>query len=250
MRYAGLIIDRDSIGGFVGGGPDKPADVQIGGCWCGPSYFVGSDGTGRIVSSGGTTVQTWKVNTSASPQLVADGKAASFAAFVQDSGFFTTVSSNGAQANTAVTGQCRVRTPPAIHPTSASTRSIGRRLGANLATLFHYNAGTWPNTGGNANVVPLEANGKVYVATYQQLAIFGLAPPAKKRPRVAQMVRALEVPMAPPPIPFTGSRFYGTIAGIDGSRLTITLRTSDTLTVDLTAAAKNFRMVIPVVGES
>jgi hypothetical protein len=49
--------------------------------------------------------------------------------------------------------------------------------------------------------------------------------------------------------PFTGSRFYGTIASIDGSRITITLRTGDTLTVDLTAAAKNFRMVIPVVGE-
>jgi hypothetical protein len=32
--------------------------------------------------------------------------------------------------------------------------------------------GTWG--GGNANVVPVVANGKVYVATNQQLTIFGL----------------------------------------------------------------------------
>ena len=29
------------------------ATYSIGGCWCGQSYFVDSDGVGRVVSSGG-----------------------------------------------------------------------------------------------------------------------------------------------------------------------------------------------------
>jgi hypothetical protein len=40
--------------------------------------------------------------------------------------------------------------------------------------LFQGTAGTWPNTGGNANIVPVVVNGKVYVASNKQLNIFGL----------------------------------------------------------------------------
>ena len=43
------------------------------GCWCGTSYFKGSDGIGRIISSAGATVQTWQVVTTPSPTLVAEG---------------------------------------------------------------------------------------------------------------------------------------------------------------------------------
>ena len=40
--------------------------------------------------------------------------------------------------------------------------------------LFSSPAGSWGNTGGNANIVPLVANGHVFVASNQQLTIFGL----------------------------------------------------------------------------
>lgn len=40
--------------------------------------------------------------------------------------------------------------------------------------LFSVPAGNWPNTGGNSNIVPVVANGQVYVASWKQLAIFGL----------------------------------------------------------------------------
>jgi hypothetical protein len=43
-----------------------------------------------------------------------------------------------------------------------------------LSTLFQGTAGSWPYVGGNANIVPVIANGKVYVASYRQLTIFGL----------------------------------------------------------------------------
>ena len=44
----------------------------------------------------------------------------------------------------------------------------------NLTQLFSAVAGNWPNTGGNANIVPVVANGKVYVASNKKLSIFGL----------------------------------------------------------------------------
>ena len=49
-----------------------------------------------------------------------------------------------------------------------------------MARLFSGVAGTWPNLNGNANLVPVVANGKVYVASYRQLRIFGLTPAASK----------------------------------------------------------------------
>jgi hypothetical protein len=39
-------------------------------------------------------------------------------------------------------------------------------------------AGNWPNLTGNANLVPVVANGQVFVASNKQLQIFGLLPTA------------------------------------------------------------------------
>jgi hypothetical protein len=46
--------------------------------------------------------------------------------------------------------------------------------GKAMKVLFHGSAGSWPNYSGDLNQVPVVANGKVYVATNQQLRIFGL----------------------------------------------------------------------------
>jgi len=43
-----------------------------------------------------------------------------------------------------------------------------------MTPLFQGNAGAWPNFRGNANLVPVVANGHVYVASNRQLQIFGL----------------------------------------------------------------------------
>jgi hypothetical protein len=42
-----------------------------------------------------------------------------------------------------------------------------------LKPLFVAAAGAWPNLGGNSNLVPVVANGQVYVASNKQLRIFG-----------------------------------------------------------------------------
>ena len=43
-----------------------------------------------------------------------------------------------------------------------------------MTQLFKGNAGAWPNLGGDANLVPVVANGQVFVASNQQLQIFGI----------------------------------------------------------------------------
>ena len=42
-----------------------------------------------------------------------------------------------------------------------------------LKLLYSGAAGQWPNLGGNANIVPMVANGLAYVAAYKSLTIFG-----------------------------------------------------------------------------
>ena len=46
-------------------------------CWCGPSYFIGSDAIGRIVTSQGSSLQTWQVSYSPTPHLTHEGTATS-----------------------------------------------------------------------------------------------------------------------------------------------------------------------------
>ena len=43
-----------------------------------------------------------------------------------------------------------------------------------MKELFKGKAGAWPNLGGNSNLVPVVANGMVFVASDKQLQIFGL----------------------------------------------------------------------------
>ena len=65
-------------------------------------------------------------------------------------------------------------------PTSSSNPVINLYAfdpdsGKKLNPLFQAQAGTWPNTGGNANLVPVVAAGKVFVASYSALQVFGLS---------------------------------------------------------------------------
>ncbi len=175
-----FILNRDSLGGF--NDPDIPNHVNIGACWCGPSYFQGSDGIGRIVSSGGLQAKTWKVNTGGSmPGLTLEANAPSFVSGPQDYGFFTSVSSNGVDPSTAIIWAVSRPTGGADYVTLHAYN--GTASGSTLTQVWSGPAGTWPNTGsvaspstisGNANLVPTVANGMVYVASYQQLWIFGL----------------------------------------------------------------------------
>ena len=172
------ILNRDNLGGYnapsggAGATDNVVAEVNIGACWCGPSYF--DSGEPHIVSSGGTNVMVWRVVTSPAVSLVLDGTAVVNPSS-QDGGFFTAISSDG--------------------PKDTIIWAVSRPDGANNMWLSAFDArpphgsatltsllpsplavGTWNPaiSGGNTDVVPVIANGKVYVAANHQLFVFGL----------------------------------------------------------------------------
>jgi hypothetical protein len=166
-------MNEGDLGGYSPTQNNVLGTYQVGGCWCGQSYYVDpTDGLGRVVSSGGNTVGVWKVQTSPTVALTNVTNAGISGSSVQDPGFFTTISSNGT-SNPIIWAISRPATNNNGAPISlyAFNPESG---GSTMTQLFHATAGAWPNTGGNANLVPVVANGLVFVASNQQLQIFGL----------------------------------------------------------------------------
>jgi hypothetical protein len=161
------LLNRAALGGFNTSTNMVLETVQAGGtCWCAESYFMGSDSIPRVVSSAGQNLTTWQVQTSPSPALVKVW--GQHVETGQDGGFFTTVSCSGNQ-NCIIwaVGRPDGTNNNAVY-LDAFDATTGNPLVQNMI------AGHWPNTGGNANLVPVVTNGKVYVASNTQLAIFGI----------------------------------------------------------------------------
>jgi hypothetical protein len=166
-----FLMNEDKLGGFSLSKNNVLGSYAVGGCWCGQSYFVDpSDDVARVVSSGGRMVRVWKLQTS--PKVALTQVAASHSlGGAQDPGFFTTISSNGGAS-------------PIIWALSRPPNTIKAPIflfafdpesgGSTMKQLFKEDAGAWPNLGGDANLVPVVANGLVFVASNQQLQIFGL----------------------------------------------------------------------------
>ncbi len=213
------------------------------GCWCGPSYFRGSDGIGRVVSSAGDALQIWQIQTSPAPQLVAEATA-----YVQqseqDPGFFTVVSSNGTRLSSAIIWAVARPTPttPLMLYAFAAAPANGT-----LDQLYSAPAGQWPHLGGNANLVPVVANGKVYVAAYKSLMIFG--PNGSTAASAAAVSVDLAAAAASLP-PGATQRVSGTLLAIDGTTLTLLTRTSQIVTVDVSGAVANERVANLIVGQA
>jgi len=164
------LMDVDKLGGYSTTKNNVVGTYSIGGCWCGQAYFVDSDGVGRVVSSGNSTIQVWKIATS--PQVSLTNTTNGSISNGQDPGFFTSISSSGT-SNPIIWALSRPTTSNNGAPISlyAFNPDSG---GGTMNTLFTSPAGNWPNMGGNANLVPTVANGQVYVASNKQLQIFGL----------------------------------------------------------------------------
>jgi len=172
-----FLQNRDSLGGYNspgygGGATDNAlAIANVGACWCGPSYFEDDDGH-YIVSSGGASVNVWRVRTDPLVSLIHEGTSAPLiggGGGGQDPGFFTFVSSH--YHKDAIVWA--ISRPDASNQLWLyALRALPHKGSDALPQLFAQSVGTWQ--GGNANVVPVVANGKVFVATYQRFTIFGL----------------------------------------------------------------------------
>jgi hypothetical protein len=181
-------MNADKLGGYSPTGNNVLGTYDIQKCWCGPSYFM-SGTQAFVVASGGNKVETFNVVTSSTPSLKLSATATLATGQNENgtgSGFFTSVSSNGttnpiiwalsrplSTTQTSVTlyalNPMASNVCPTCEPTSIPT----------MTQLFSAPAGNWPYYNGHYNQVPVVANGKVYVASLQQLQIFG---PLSARP--------------------------------------------------------------------
>jgi hypothetical protein len=242
------LLNRDDLGGYNRDDRERVIEYHdIAGCWCGPSYFKGDDGRGRIVSSAGRSLSTWIISPTATTRVLQlEGRSGDQFDNIQWPGFFTFISSNQNVAGTTViwaVGRPTDGTNPrlTLHAFDATPK------GASLNELYAGDAGPWPNLGGAANVVPVAAYGHVYVASYKQLVIFGIAP-AGSPPLQASHIKSAKL-LSPRPAVGT-VRVTGVIQLIDGDLIIVQTRAGTTTRVNV-QKARNARLSVPLfVGES
>ena len=233
--------DRDSL--------TVPLDYGfIGSCFCGQSYFHASS-VGHIVSSGGAHVMAWQVVTTPYPFPAYLNQEASLPVQQQygDGGFFTSISSNG-ETGIIIWAVPRPDTTQVLLYAFEATQVAGHTA---LKQVFKANAGTWTNPlyFANANIVPVVANGKVFVASYGQLNIFGIIPNSASATQRNRAVGAPQTPM-PPTTQRSTHEVFGAIESINGSQLTIRLRGEKLLQVDATAAIEQQHSTQLFIGRS
>ncbi|HEX3664426.1 MAG TPA: hypothetical protein VHU23_04245 [Rhizomicrobium sp.] len=216
----------------------KFGTYQIGGCWCGPSYYEGTDNAGRIVTSGGNSVEVWTIGGKKTPSLTL-GSQFSGIGGVQDPGFLTSVSSNGEKPGTAVVWA--VGRPNDLNPAYVTLYAINPDNGAEL---FNETAGQWLNVYGNANIVPVADNGLVYVASDQMLTIFGLGGSAK-----ADLPKIRHVDTRKP-LSVGEHEIYGTVTAMEGASITVRRRSGVSMKINASVAKRTSRYAVPSVGHA
>jgi hypothetical protein len=242
------LMNRDSLGGFQNDGVDHVlGSVAIGACWCGPSYYQGADGVGRIVTSGGATAMVWKVaTTAATPALVKESATAALSTG-QDGGFLTSISSNGTAAHSqviwAVTRPVdEVQALIRLDAFDPSTIDPNTHL---MTRLFDAPAGTWPSPFANANIAPLVANHRVYVASFATLTIFGTGSGTaaiSAEPAARPTMAAIDA--------IAGRRVTGLVKQVGAATMTVATRSGAVVEIETAAAVGAHRAVTLTPGDA
>jgi hypothetical protein len=222
-----FLLRQGNLGGHAPG--NYVASALIGECFCGESYYEGPDGVGRIVSSGGEHITVWL-----EPSLKQESTSPKLNTVF--TGFFTSVSSNALQ-NAIVWAVSR--------PTNTTEVTLYAYDPATASIVFSAAAGTWPNApDASSNIVPVVANGHVYVASYRQLTIWGLVQGAGAR---------LAHPLSENPVRLKPGEHdvFGTITAVDGTSISLKKRDGTMISVsttNATAAPLELDEPVQVVG--
>lgn len=236
------MFDRSS-----GAGLGLLGSYSIGGCWCGPSFFTGSDGLGRVVTSGGSNVIIWKLNTYATAAASLTKQFSTAITTGQDGGFFTSISSNGTKAGSAVIWAVgRPTSVPGTMPLYAIDPATGK-------IIYTASAGNWASGNSNADTVPTVAKGHVYVATDQELAIFGLGTPTASSANMNFAALANAEAAQPQPefqLQADQHAIWGIIQNVTQTEMVLQTRSGKLVRVKLTAAWNAGNVAQPVIGQA
>lgn len=230
----------------TGAGLNLLNSYPIGGCWCGPSYFTGADGVGRIVTSGGSQAIVWRLNTSGSAAASLTRQSSTPITTGQEGGFFTSISSNGTAAGSAIIWAVgRPTQAPGTLPLYAIDPASGK-------IIYSAVAGNWISGNSNANTVPTVANGHVYVASYKELAIFGLGGAAHASKQAAvDRNRAIAAADRPAIKLGRGEHVvWGTIRSVSDAKMIIADRGGASVRVNLAIARIAGNVAEPVIGQA
>lgn len=165
-----FLMNQDDLGGYNPNNNDVLGEFSVGGCWCAASYFVDpSDLAPRVVIGGGTSIGVWKLQ--ANPTITLTNVANSTDLFGRQHGAFTSVSSNGTMDPIVWAAAATVKGSSEL-----SLYAFNPEAGGSTLQMIYSNQtfGTWPYDG-NAFLVPVVANGEVFVTSRDQLTIFGLS---------------------------------------------------------------------------
>ncbi|HXP87017.1 MAG TPA: DUF5666 domain-containing protein [Bryobacteraceae bacterium] len=207
-------------------------EYPIDSCWCGQSYYLNN-----IVSSGGSQIGVWQIYTSPAAGLTQIAASTDFVTG-GDPGFFTAVSSNGSSNVIIWAVSRRHTTGGGPDPTLFAYQPIPGN--PQLKQLFKSVAGQWdfhlqnPPDGANSNIVPVVANGHVYVASYREVDIFGFGTSV-----VNEQVPAVTGANTQVPQPDSRKANAGVITQVQGPRFTMRTPAGAEVRVDAQAALKN-----------
>jgi outer membrane protein assembly factor BamB len=213
-----FLLDRDNM--------HKLAVYDVGACWCGPSYSEGSDGVNRIVSSGGGNLKVWKLVTSGKVSSLVQERSTAIVnggGDQKDLGFFTSVSSNLRELNSVIIWAV-------ARPVNSTLMLYAFDAKGNQ--LYKGTAGQW-GVSGLAYSVPVVVNGKVYVGSNRQLAIFGLGT-AFHEIKPQAVARSNLRPAA-----------LGVVTAVEGSTITLRKRDGSMATIDVSKALAA-KMAVPI----
>jgi hypothetical protein len=220
-----FLLNREHLGGF--NATDQVLDTKpVGSCWCTSSYYLNN-----IVSSGGSTIGVWHVNTGPTVNLVQEHASFDLGGS-GDGGFFTSVSSNGANdviiwAVSRSASAANGVPPPRLFAFEPVPGTYDLKLLFPLqppGVQPGYPAGRWDlpalvngtHSDANSTIVPVVANGHVYVASYRELDIFGFVNPVNELSSVSA----------------------GVIVAVNGPWLTLRTDEGPELKVDVTVALR------------
>ncbi len=258
-----FLLNRDNMGGYTQGGPNNVVQtINMGGCWCGPAYYIGSDGATHVVTGGGNGVTSWKLKTSPTVQLVEETSTGPgpVNGLPDNGGAVPVVSSNGTTAGTAVvwyvqkpsiSSDMNPGTPLTLHAYAASDF---------IHPLLSILGGTWTHAvNSNANIVPTVAKGRVYIASNMQLRIYGLtgqqegAKQSSVDPITPSQPEMISCPASIAAAAAAGAgvplhQLYGTVCQSSGTELKLALRNGRSVSIDTSSASDQWRHVLLTPG--